>query len=744
MLTLPSLRAWPFYGTVLLSAFLLFFMEPMLAKGLLPLFGGSYMVWGSCMVFFQAMLLAGYAFAHFLLTSLGVRRYARAHWTLLILAALWAPLQFSPRLAVAPLPLFLEVFRRLLITAGPPFLALSTLSVVVQRWMADSSLPERKNPYVLYAASNLGSMAGLIAYPLLFEPLLDLRQQAIFWWGGYALLVALNLLCLPSLGSPASEAPAGAPATPAPPPARRRATWLLLSMAGSAMLLAVTNVVTFDIAAVPFLWVLPLAVYLLSFVLVFKRTPWIPRWSGAAFIWLTVAGLLWFLMSLLRLTLPAWGNLLLQLAVLFFVCLHCHGTLAVSRPSAPQHLSMFYFLTALGGVAGGVAVNWIAPIACAALWEFPGSFCLAALALAVAGVQSDPSATASATTSRHSAARSRNATALLCVLMVSVLVLLPAFLHGVCKAGSTVQFLVLALPFTLLLRSAAGRPWRLAALLAAAAIATGWTEGASAGTTLVEKRRNYYGIYRVFDKDGIRYLQHGSTLHGRQYLAGPSRAVPLSYYHPTTPAGSLMASPMMQSIRHIGMIGLGTGALTCYASQGQTFMVYELDPENIAIAGSCFGYLEQARANGCRLTFVEGDGRLALGRDANGSLDLLILDAFNSGSIPVHLLTLEAFREYFRVLSPEGLLLIHISNKFLNLAPVVQGSAGELGLSAAIKTNIGNVDPDADPTVWMALTRSPSVHKELLAQQWNDSAPAASGRSLWTDRYSYLIGALMQ
>jgi SAM-dependent methyltransferase len=718
----------------------MFFMEPLLSKTLLPLFGGSYMVWGSCMVFFQALLLAGYAWAHFLLQALGARRYARVHVALLALAALWALLLFSPPPAATSLPLFLEVFRLLAIAAGPPFFALATLSVVLQRCLAESSLPDRDNPYALYAASNLGSLVGLLAYPLAFEPWLDLRHQAFCWWGGYAVLLALNVAAMRfvTARTAVETAPAAAP-PPAPLGTRRAAAWLLLSMAGSALLLAVTNAVTFDIASVPLLWVLPLAVYLLTFVLAFKRRPWQPRGLQDVFLWFAIAGLLWFVLSQLRLALPAWGTVALLLGVLFFVCLRCHGALAAARPADPRHLTTFYLALSAGGVAGSIAVNWLAPLLAASLWEFPAALCLAALALALHSPQQP-----STGNWRASPRRAVAVTVLLCAGMALSLTVAPALLARGAGAGAAIGFIGAALPLTLLLRGAAQKPWRLAALFAAAALTVNRTETAATGTAPVAQQRNFYGIYRVFDRDGIRFLQHGSTLHGRQYIAGPKRAVPLSYYHPTTPAGAILQSPLMPSFRRLGMIGLGTGALTCYASTGQTFVVYELDPDCIDIAERHFGYLAQARANGCHTQFVAGDGRLSLGRERDGSLDFLALDAFNSGAIPVHLLTLEAFREYFRVLAPDGLLLIHVSNKFLDLCPVVQSSATALGIRAGIKTNMGSVDPDADPTVWMALSRSDAVWRELTAQGWNQVSPTIGLRRPWTDQYSNLLGAMMR
>jgi SAM-dependent methyltransferase len=300
-----------------------------------------------------------------------------------------------------------------------------------------------------------------------------------------------------------------------------------------------------------------------------------------------------------------------------------------------------------------------------------------------------------------------------------------------------------AVPVVFALRSVSRRPLATAAVLLAAALGMGRTEELAAGVTPVKRLRNYYGVYKIYDRDGLRYLQHGTTQHGRQYLGGPKRDVPLAYFHPTTPAAGVLRSGAFP-LRSIGMIGLGTGALAAYAGEGQSFTVYELDPDNLPLAETYFSYLEQARARGARLDVVFGDGRVTVRELEPDSLDLLIIDAFNSGSIPVHLLTVEAFGDYFRALRAGGLLLLHVSNKVLDLTPVVYANAAALGAGACEQNNEGRVHPDAELTYWAAVSFDRAALETLTGRLgwWRRDTPAQEIPAPWTDQYSNVFGAM--
>jgi len=746
-----------FYLAVFLSAFLLFVIQPMLTKVLLPDFGGSYLVWGSAMVFFQAVLLAGYVFGHAVQRRGGVRRYARWHGVVLLMPFAFCPFRFETVGWATGLPLAPAVFWRLLVMVGGPFLVLSMTSLVLQRWLMISPVRARSNPYVLYSASNAGSVLALLAYPVLIEPFVPLETQGLLWWGGYALLVLLHGVCYPWRPVPLAAEIAPVNDKTAASSRYRWLSWFMLSFGACAVLLAVTNVMTFDLAAVPMLWVLPLAIYLLAFVLTFKQRMWFPRWMEAGMNWAVVAAALFYLLLQLGLTVPPAPVLLLHLVVLFVLCMNASARLVRTRPEGEEELTGFYVALAAGGLGGSLFVSWIVPLASTTLVEYLIAPAVLLAACGVMGqtadrrlqtedneksrklkVESRNGSNAQHPTRRQSACRQ----GALAVGLMLVVVLMPLVLGGL-RLSATLLFALVALPVALLLRSAAPRPMAAALLLIVLAGGTGTWNRFSRIASRVAAHRNYYGIYTVFDRDGMRYLQHGTTLHGRQYLDTARCTIPLSYYHPSTPAADVMTR-WQPRLRDIGMVGLGTGALAVYAGEGARLTIYELDPDNHRLAEQYFSYLAQSRQRGVQLDFVFGDGRVALRDRAAGSLDLLIIDAFNSGSIPVHMMTIEALAVYFRVLREDGLLLLHISNRVLDLAPVIYANAAALGLYACEQSNAGAVEPDADETCWMALSRRTAAIDTLKAEQFWVGRPESEwgGSAPWTDRYSHLFGAI--
>jgi SAM-dependent methyltransferase len=708
---------------VFLSAFLLFLVQPMLTKALLPAYGGSYLVWGAAMVFFQAMLLLGYLASHIFQVKFGVIGYSRWHIGLLLVPFLMFPFRLDWAGVSPDANLAAGVFRQLFVVAGVPFLVLSMTSTILQRWLMVSDLQQRHNPYVLYAASNAGSVFALLAYPLLIEPVSTLQQQALGWWAGYAVLVLLHSLVLPRAGN-ANDAHEIQPDAEVIR-AGARIRWFLLSFATGTLLLGTTNVITFDIAAVPLLWVVPLAIFLLTYVLVFKARMWCPPWIPHSLNWsMLVAGGLVLLLRL-RVMLPPAGMLLVYLLVLFTGCMNCNLWLVRLRPTSGKGLTEFYVILATGGLCGSVLVSWVLPLVSHSLVEYPLGLLLVLFSIGVAAKERWGDEGRWGYVGWGGAS-------------LAVMLVLPSLLPT--GYPPNVVFAMVALPWTLYVRYAKESHLAASAGILMILLAGGRLDRFSTGGEVVARLRNYYGIYLSYDYEGIRYLQHGTTQHGRQYLDQAHRKTALGYYHPTTPAGRFVGAGS-RDLQDVGMIGLGAGAILAYAQDGQRWTVFELDPDNLHIAETYFGYIAQARQQGARVRFRFGDGRLAVAAHAASSFDVLIVDAFSSGSIPVHLLTLEAFETFMRSLRPDGWLLIHLSNRVLDLVPVVHANAKALGLYPVTLTNEGFVHPDAEHTVWVAITRS-AADWQVLRSTPGIGADAVEILALprpWTDHFSHIL-----
>ena len=708
----------------------------MLSKALLPGFGGSYLVWGGCMVFFQGILLGGYLLAHAVQLRFGVKRYSRIHGIMLLAPFLFFPFDFEGLGVVeGSLPLALEVFRILFGCVSLPFLTLSMTSLVLQRWLSVSTLPQKRNPYVLYAASNLGSMLALLSYPTLVEPFLSLRIQGYVWWGMYLVVVLLHIPCMPS-----RDASAGVdelrPETPRLP-AADYAVWFMLSAAACAALLAVTNVITFDIASVPFLWVLPLAVYLAAYVVTFKDKTWYPLWMKNLLSWSVLTGILLHLMTDLRLGIAAPVAVLAHLGILFVLCVNCSGQLVDRRPSDHGYLTTYYLMLAAGGLFGSIVVSWVIPLVSSSLVEYPLSFLFVLFAMAVCERKKP----------FLNMARGDMFRLFLCCVIVAFSLLAVPWIVARCvgtEGNSSLLLVLIALPLALAFRYVSSKTWASVCLLAVAILCMSRTGDLAVGARRTTRIRNYYGVYRIFDRGPLRYLQHGTTQHGRQYTEGPGLAMPLSYYHPSTPVASVLMSDAF-SCNRVGMIGLGTGAVATYFGEGQELIVFELDPDNLPVARDYFSYLDIAEKQGAEMRFVFGDGRVSLREERHSSLDVLIVDAFNSGSIPVHLLTVEAFEEYFDKLRPNGVLLMHVSNKILDLVPVVYSNSEALGLLACHKALLVDPEGDADVTSWMAVTEDAGVLRVLTGPlEWNrlNDDSIVNLPDPWTDQYCNIIGSM--
>lgn len=669
---------------VFFGALLLFEVQPLLGKRLLPWFGGSPATWTICMLFFQGLLFAGYALA-----DLAIRRGSLRTQIALELCLCGAALALLPlgpwpadRLGVTTEPV-LAILGLLTRHAGLPYLALATTAPIVQHWYQRAT---SRSPYGLYAFSNAGSLLGLLAYPLFIEPWLATAQQARAWSWGFALFAAAigvtgfsTARHAPAASVVGPTATATATATASVPGAHERVRWFALSAVPSTFLLAVTNYITVDIAPAPFLWVAPLALYLLSFVLTFgsqrfyRRALFLPLWVVCT--------------AALGISLFQQGSapLLQQLAVfvvsLFVCCMLCHGELQRARP-APDQLSRFYLVVAAGGAAGGVLVGAIAPLIFTGFFE---------LQLAVIATHA---------------------------LLLWILLREPE------SAAKRAQLRWTLLGFGL------GVP-----LIAA----TLWVQGQdrTRGGIVVEQRRSFYGVLRVTELADVTLLSHGRIRHGMQFRDPARAAQPTLYFGPDSGAGRALRLHALERPRRIGVLGLGVGTLACYGRAQDRLRFYELSPDVVDVARRRFSFLGRTPAT---VAIAVGDGRLSLEREPKQDFDLLVLDAFSSDSVPVHLLTFEAFASYLRHLRRDGLLLANVSNRHLDVERVVAGSAARYGLALRLLETKSDAQRGYARVRWALLSRDRVELDRVVA-----GAPPTALRGAplqWTDEFSNLLRIL--
>lgn len=717
-------RRTTFVATILLGSFLLFLVQPMVARMALPRLGGAPNVWNSAMLVYQALLLAGYAYAH-ALGRLALRRQAIVHIAVLVVAALTLPIALADLPPAATGAEVLWVPLLFLATIGPLFFAVSAQAPLMQRWYAAD--PAAGDPYPLYAASNLGSFAGLLAYPIVVEPLLPLRWQSAGWAIGYGVLVVLVFLSARALPAAKADAPATAPAADDPISTRRIVLWLALSAVPSGLMLSTTTFLTTDIMAMPLLWVIPLGLYLLSFSIAFaasRRLAHVVMRSSAALVMVLGAA---------TILLGAKGSIaaaLVSVALLFVVAVALHARLYETRPS-PARLTLFYLVMSAGGALGGAVTALIAPVLFDWTWEHPLLIVAAALLV--------PLPHYARWTERFSATRARPE-----VTMALVLALCLLAVDALARAYDTeprsplaVQsaLAVVAVLMLLLVR------WRLAfaGLLALTMLAVGLAD--QVRTSLSgDRSRSYFGIYSVRDVDATaRSLAHGTTLHGIQ-LRTPGRELePTTYYGRTSGVGLALGAgdAVLGSNARIGIVGLGTGTLACYRRPGQTWTIYEIDPAVLALSrDGRFTFIERCAPEA---DIVIGDARLELAKAPKGALDFLAIDAFSSDAVPLHLLTDEAFKVYLGSLADDGLLLVHISNRYIDLAPPIAAVARANGLSAIQRKDIGVTMP-LTSSIWIALSRDPARLAALQrssASEW--SVLEDTNHPVWTDDFASIL-----
>jgi spermidine synthase len=669
--------------TIFLSAFLLFQIQPMIAKMILPWFGGASAVWITCMLFFQMGLLGGYIYAHGSIRYLRPKTQRLLHAGILIVSLTLLPV--TPAISWKPIgngePI-VRILGLLTVSIGLPYFLLSTTSPLIQAWY--SRRYQTALPYRLFALSNLASLVGLLAYPFLIEPNASVHQQSCGWSLAYVLFV---VVCLITTGHSAGmkqtvaqeqDEPVQLSGTAnLPPRGRELILWLLLGGCASVLLLAVTNYLTQNVTSIPFLWILPLSLYLLSFILCFDFEGLYRR---NYYVWLVIVAVggmayglaMWKSSTSLKLVIPSFA------ACLFICCMFCHGEL-VKRKPAPQQLTFFYLMLSLGGVLGGILVGLVAPKVFPGYFELPiGLFIVALLLLLVNYRKGWMTKTA-------------------CLLLLTGVIV---------ASGYYVYSLTESTPVMV---------------------------------------RNFYGGLRVkeYDKgseDESRSLIHGTIIHGVQFILPPRRYEPITYFGPKSSGVGFAIQYLRKSSLRVGVIGLGIGTLAAYAQPGDVFRFYEINPLVVKLAQREFTYLADCKG---KVEIVMGDGRLSLEQEPNQGFNLLVADAFSGDSIPAHLMTLQAFELYFRHLSPDGILALQITNTHLDLAPVISQLSKKLGKQAvliAYQHDEKDEENEIYGSDWVLVSSHPLSSEGI--KKASRELPSRTKLRIWTDDYSNLFQIL--
>jgi hypothetical protein len=679
----PTMRIL-YTTTILLGALLVFLVQPMVGKLLLPRLGGTPAVWNTCMVFFQVALLAGYAYAHLLARLRDQRAQTAVHALFLVVAAVSLPVTVvgDPPEAGWPVGWLLWT---LLGAVGLPFVALAAGGPLLQRWFATTDDRSAHDPYFLYAASNTGSLAALLGFPLLVEPLIGSGGQSAIWSIGYLALVALTVACGIAVVRRRAPVTAAAETVAAKPPARPRdyLYWIALAFVPSSLMLGATQHITTDVAAVPLFWVVPLAIYLLTFILAYARHQVIS--AERANRLLVIIAVPALAISILWWNLPIWLMLALHLGVLFIAAMACHARLAATRPD-PRHLTGYFLAIATGGALGGVFNSLIAPVLFETVVEYPLAIALALLL------------------------RQRGLT-----------------LPGRPRLS---RMMSRGLDLAVIAMTLAARPFY----------------SYLPDVEVLARTRSFFGVHCVADTGGgrTRVYYQGTTLHGVQVPTEPGSA--RGYYHEASGIGRLLRrledDPRLD---RVGLVGLGAGALAAYAQPGQRFTFFEIDPAVVRIAQdpSLFTYLSDMPQ---QPRIVVGDGRLSLAREPDGSFGLIVLDAFSSDAIPVHLLTREAFDLYFRKLAPGGLLTLHATNRHVDLGRLVSGMAAAGDLAAVEYLGAETTERDVDDGMlwarWFAIARGEGDLAPLRSEPGWAPVTARPDDPVWTDDFSNVLGVL--
>ncbi|MFO0900823.1 MAG: fused MFS/spermidine synthase [Pirellulales bacterium] len=679
-----------FCGTSFLGAFLLFQVQPVISKSILPWFGGGPAVWTTAMLFFQVFLFVGYLYAYLVERYFSPRTVATMH-VLLLLAA------------VASLPIGVDASWRsmsdgdpgrrvllvLLVSVGLPYFVLASTAPLVQAWF--TRVQPLSSPYRLYSLSNAGSLLALLSYPLAVERLVGLRMQALLWSGTFLVFVFACSTCgvLAASRRPGSITSSDAPPadTAKNPSKEHRFLWLLFPLCSSTLLLAITNYLCQEVASLPFLWVVPLSVYLLTFILCFESDRWYRRlwWLAAALVLTLAAGSVWGNAK----SWPLTAHIGLGLALLFACCMICHGEVARIRPPASR-LTSFYLYIAGGGALGGLLVNLLAPLLFTRFLELPLAVILCWL-LALAAMFGDP---------QSPLFRGRSFWGWVAILFV---------------LGNVAVWMV--------------------------------NQYTHSGGRALYRGRNFYGVVEVQDTNWANYdyratmLRHGRITHGVQFVNGERHKKPLHYFSPESGVGRVLSHDDRRA-RRIAVTGLGIGTLAAYGRSGDVIRFYEINPLVASAAQEWFSYLKDSAA---KVEVVVGDARLMLDQELIDAgphrLDVLILDAFSGDTIPVHLLTREAFEMYDRHLAPDGVLVVHVSSLYFDLIPVVAAAVMKLGYDVRVVDTPGTADEERLPTTFIVASKDKGYFDRIgiAGTRAPVDGPLSAG---WTDDFSNLWGSL--
>jgi hypothetical protein len=710
------------------SAALLFWVQPLVAKMLLPLLGGAPSVWNTCMVFFQSSLLAGYAYALLISQRLSLRNQAIVHALLLLVAGLVLPFALSDRV-LASLPTqsspILWLLTTLVVTVGPPFLLLSATAPLLQRWFSHSTHKAARDPYFLYAVSNAGSMLALLGFPFLLEPAFAIRTQNVIWAAGYAVLVVLIITCALLLNARratpdhvfvAAEQPEIKVENP------QRFEWVLLAFVPSSLMLGVTTFIATDVASVPLIWIIPLALYLLTFIIAFGNKQFLKL--SVTSILFSIALVVLGAFLILAPPISVWVTISLHLLVFFLAALLSHQRLAQSRP----HVSILpeYFLwIAVGGVLGGIFNALVAPLIFSTPFEYPAAIILACLVRPV--------------TTQEQNTKS--------FLRITFPVFIFALTFGLALTIPRFEFaaqlehgLVLLLPLLLCFAFSFRRPFVFALSLAALMFASIPYLNASVETLATE--RNFFGVWRVTtsSSEDFRRLYHGSTVHGVQMKDEARKCEPMSYYHRSGPLGQVFDVYNSKPANlPVAATGLGSGTIGTYSLPGQQWDFYDIDPAIVRIASepSYFTYISDCTKGSYRM--ILGDARLKLREAPAGKYGLLIMDAFSSDSVPAHLLTTEAMDLYLGKLSADGMIAFHISNRYLNLEPLLSGLSKRAGLSAFVRRDSERTVTGKYPSTWVVMAHNDASLGSITSDsRWT----RLQGDIVWTDDFSNILSLL--
>lgn len=678
-----------FGATLFLSALLLFSVQPLFAKMVLPRLGGTPAVWSVAMVFFQAMLLAGYAYAHAIVRFAGLTTGFVIHIAVLAIAVVWLPFQIASGFEQPPESgVAFWLLALFFVSIGVPFFAVSANAPLLQAWFSRTGHRHAHDPYFLYGASNLGSFFALLSYPVLFEPAFAVGEQSQLWFAGYIALGIGVVLCgfaARSLSNDrADTAGKDVPveATPRPvPTARLRLSWIAFASIPSALLVAVTAHISTNVAAAPFLWVMPLALFLLTFVITFQRRPVIPHhWMRAALPITTVAASV-SLMGYLPIGIVV--ETAIHLVAFFVAAMVCHGELVARRPDA-SHLTEFYLAMSLGGVLGGAFTTLLSPVIFSSVLEYP-------------------------------------------ILIGAAMLAMPEM-------------------------RALIRRWPLIVAPAVLVVAIALWSG---GRSVIDRERSFFGVLTVSTSPDGRHtiLIHGTTIHGAQHIADGAadagRPEPLTYYTAEGPLAAAITGHRDRLGRpvNVGIVGLGAGSLACYAAKGEKWRFYEIDPAVVRVASDPrrFRFLSACTPDA---PIIVGDARLTVMREPDGTFDVLVIDAFSSDAIPIHLMTREAITGYFTKLAPGGILVMHISNRYMELRSVLAAIAAGEKLTGAGLLNRRSVEDNKalrTTTEAVVLARSPGDIAQFVDAGWDPlETETDSAVRAWTDDYSNIIAAILR